>query len=1301
MKSIRVKKGKDTGQISVMSTQKLSRQDLKDVFDLNLQRKGFLVQNNIDSFNQLLHERMEVVVSSGRNIIYSVEYYDSENDQTIRVDNMIEVFNLRFQTPTLSNKHGVEDAIMPHDAMHMNATYQGRVWASVRQVQEAYINGETKPFKREIVAETIDEQTGELTRIPIAKIPIMVGSIADTAMQYKSKENMEDPYSVGGYFIYRGIERGIISQETLKKNGVLKSAKKQILQIRSETYKPYYISRTVTLRWAKGEVVVIFNALKKRAKEFAIPLFIFFRALGIETDKDIISAILQRPDDPEMLNLLYATRDNIGLEQPSAKTEMSGFDYDMVLTQPQALKYLAMFISRTIKIADKSDEQKIEKRRIQVLKREILTREFLPHMGTNLKHKGLFLGHMVNELLSMVLGRIPGDDRDSYVFKRIEAPGKMLEYVIRNYWRRQLSDLQTTFKNKTDNDDPYSKADVTKFIKESTAEKMLKDAMSTGVFNMSSGKNGRSTKGVSQPIKRLSIAETVSHLRRIVSNSDGTNNKSVPMRMPHPTSYGRVGISETPEGPNIGIVKSLAISCIISLEKISQVDVVLDLLRNPMSAWHSDKPVKVVVLWEGGKKAMELPFKAEPLFRYLKELFSGTTMPSQTELMLDCGDSELQAQYMIRRITNLQSKAIVPLMGIDSVPADQLYQYVKVMINGKWVGITERPQEMTDFLLMKKREQAIDYQTSIVYRVQLNEIRIYSDAGRLLRPLLRVENNVPVLPVKAMEEIKSGAIEDWDMLQQKYPNAIEYLCAEAEMEAMVASTLDDLEKNTKAMKQKIDENDLANLNRYVFCWKDYTHIEFHPSLLTGMIASTCPFYNHNQSPRVTYFCAQTKQAMGVYASNYPERMDKMGQILVYPQKPLVNTWMGKYLFANELPSGQNVILAVACYSGYNQEDSLIANRTALDRGLFSSVHFRRYHDELQKNPNTSEADQFVKPDKNQVAEMRSAASYAKLNANGVVEEETEVNADDVIIGKITSTVLADQQGRKYKDASTSLRASEAGIVDKVQTGIRNQDGYELMKVRVRKTKKPKIGDKFSSRAGQKGVIGISYRQEDMPFTADGVVPDLIMNPHAFPSRMTVGQLIEMVMGKVCALTGTQGDGTAHEPVDMESLQNSLEKLGYNKTGRETLYCGMTGKKIETMIFMGPSYYQRLRHMVDDKIHARSRGPLQIWTRQPVEGRSRDGGLRLGTMEKDNLISHGMAGMLKERLMECSDVSLYYICDLCGMTATKMKSRDLHYCKACKNYVNITPVQIPYAFKLLQQQLAGLHIAARMRTRNSV
>ena len=258
---------------------------------------------------------------------------------------------------------------------------------------------------------------------------------------------------------------------------------------------------------------------------------------------------------------------------------------------------------------------------------------------------------------------------------------------------------------------------------------------------------------------------------------------------------------------------------------------------------------------------------------------------------------------------------------------------------------------------------------------------------------------------------------------------------------------------------------------------------------------------------------------------------------------------------------------------------------------------------MQKNPNTSETDQFVKPDKNQVAGMRNSSSYAKLKADGLVEEETEVDPDDVIIGKITSTVLVDQNGRKYKDASTSLRNNESGVIDRVESGIRNQDGYELVKVRVRKTKKPKIGDKFSSRAGQKGVIGISYRQEDMPFTADGLIPDLIMNPHAFPSRMTVGQLIEMVMGKVCALNGTQGDGTAHEPVDINSLQKTLEKLGLGKTGRETLYCGMTGKKMETMIFIGPSYYQRLRHMVDDKIHARSRGP-QIWTRQPVEGRSR-------------------------------------------------------------------------------------------------
>tara|TARA_B100000497_G_C7661464_1_gene398469 strand:+ start:14 stop:1114 length:1101 start_codon:yes stop_codon:yes gene_type:complete len=364
------------------------------------------------------------------------------------------------------------------------------------------------------------------------------------------------------------------------------------------------------------------------------------------------------------------------------------------------------------------------------------------------------------------------------------------------------------------------------------------------------------------------------------------------------------------------------------------------------------------------------------------------------------------------------------------------------------------------------------------------------------------------------------------------------------------------------------------------------------------------------------------------------------------------------------------------------------------------MHLKVFESKLHKNPNTAEPDKFIKPDSAQVVDMRPETVYNKLGSDGMVNEETILEPNDAIIGKVTSMITPDQQGRTSKDASTCVRESEIGTVDKVMQ-YKDQDGYNVAKVRIRQIREPIVGDKFCSRHGQKGVIGIAYRQEDMPFTESGMIPDMIMNPHAWPSRMTIGQFAEMITAKIAAMEGVQYDGTAHEPVDFENMKDTLEKLGFSRSGKETMYCGLTGRKMETDIFVAPVYMHRLKHMVADKCHARALGPQQILTRQPVEGRARDGGLRLGTMEKDNLLSHGIVGMLKERLMDCSDATEFNICDICGQIATKMRSRNIYYCQPCDNYTNITPVVIPYALKLLQQNLGGLHIKMNFRTENSV
>lgn len=431
----------------------------------------------------------------------------------------------------------------------------------------------------------------------------------------------------------------------------------------------------------------------------------------------------------------------------------------------------------------------------------------------------------------------------------------------------------------------------------------------------------------------------------------------------------------------------------------------------------------------------------------------------------------------------------------------------------------------------------------------------------------------------------------------------------------------------------------------------FTHCEIHPSMILGVCASIIPFPDHNQSPRNTYQSAMGKQAMGIFATNYQQRLDTMANILFYPQKPMATTRAMEHLKFRELPAGQNAIVAILCYSGYNQEDSVIMNQSSIDRGLFRSLYYRTYSDK-EKVIGGKVLEYIEKPLPETTLRLKRGSNdrYAKLDDDGLITPATNVNGDDILIGKTTpiaedSVELGQRTLTQNKrDVSVPLKSTESGVVDRVAITT-NEDGEKFVRVRVRSTRIPQIGDKFASRHGQKGTIGITYRQEDMPFTAQGIVPDLIINPHAIPSRMTIGHLVECLLSKLGTLVGQEGDATPFTELTVENVSQELRRMGYHSRGLEVMYHGHTGRKLQAQVYFGPTYYQRLKHMVDDKIHSRARGPVQILTRQPVEGRSRDGGLRFGEMERDCMISHGMAGFLKERMFDASDAYRLHVCDM--------------------------------------------------------
>ena len=458
----------------------------------------------------------------------------------------------------------------------------------------------------------------------------------------------------------------------------------------------------------------------------------------------------------------------------------------------------------------------------------------------------------------------------------------------------------------------------------------------------------------------------------------------------------------------------------------------------------------------------------------------------------------------------------------------------------------------------------------------------------------------------------------------------------------------DTEEEEETAMIAMEPADLLGEDTYT---STYTHCEIHLCMILDVCARIIAFSDHNQSPRNTYQIAMGKQAMGVYVSNYQVRMDTMAHVLHYPQKPLCATRSMEFLHFRQLPSDVDCVVAIVIYTGYDQEDSLNMNQSAIDRGLFRSSNYSCYNDQEKSSSSGSMqsllSESFKKPSPDNCRGMKFG-DYSKLDEDGLVQPGTRISGDDILIGKTSPTSAGIGIPSRYtkRDCSTPMKSTDNGIVDNVLLST-TKEGYRFTKVRIRNIRVPQVGDKFASRHGQKGTIGMTYRQEDMPFTAEGIVPDIIVNPHAIPSRMTIAQLIECLLGKVVVFQGCEGDATPFTDVTVEDISKRLHAMGYQRHGNEALYQGHTGKPMCASVFIGPTLYQSLKHLLDDKVHSRARGPVSMLTRQPLEERSRDGVLRMGEMERDCLITHGCAAFMRDRFFCNSDQYRIYVCETCG------------------------------------------------------
>lgn len=1158
-----------------------------------------LVRHQIESYNNFVNYQIQRTIE-----MFNPVHIKSENDYVQEKDKyfleiMVSFANFKLYPPQIHENNGATKIMMPQEAKLRNFTYASTMTVDINV---KYIIRNTESMENPKIIEKI------LPKINIGKLPIMLRSSVCVLSQnnkLSSRSSGECSMDCGGYFIIKGSEKTVLGQERAAENRIYCFDGKKttkwtwVAEIKSvpdfKCISPKQIEMMIACKnngFGNGIYVNI-----PRVKQ-PIELFALFRALGVNTDREICKHVvldIENDKNTQLLQLLQA----------------SVIDGNKYMTQEDAIDHITTYVAYT---PINMDKETGARKKLEFAK-DVLENDLFPHCRTK-SQKIYLLGYMANKLLNTSIGARPVDDRDSYVNKRIELTGTLLNNLFRNYFNKLVKEMQKqvvreinngSWRSSDDYENIINMTNIYKIMKSTTIENGINRALSTGDFSI---KQSNSSKvGVAQVLNRLTYMSSLSHLRRINTPLEKSGELIAPRKL-HNTTWGFLCPAETPEGQSIGVVKNISYMAHLTI-----------------------------------------PTNSLSLYNYIQPYITSLEDVDNTEFLFD---------------------------------------KVKVFVNGSWQGVTSTPDELYQDLKRKKHTGIINIYTSIIFDYQRLEIKICNDGGRLTRPVLRVKNNKALITNHIIDQLIKKELKWNDMLTN------------CKIEESVIEYIDPEEQNFSMIAMKCRDGYLqSESGRF-----NYTHCEIHPSTIFGVLASCVPFPDNNQAPRNTYQCAMGKQAMGVYATNYDQRMDKTAYVLNYPSRPLVDTRIMSFLHLNKIPSGTQIHVAIMTHTGYNQEDSVLVNKGSIDRGLFLATI---YHTEKDEDKNIIR-DEIIrcKPDPTKTKGIKFG-NYDKLNSNGFIPENTRVVNRDVIIAKtvpIKENRNDPTKTIKYEDQSKTFRTTEETYIDKNYTG-RNGDGYNFAKVRVRAMRKPVLGDKFSSRHGQKGTVGNIIPECDMPYTKNGLRPDIIINPHAIPSRMTIGQLKETLLGKVLLELGMFGDGTSFGNLDVKTITEELIKLGYESYGNELMYDGLTGVQLETNIFIGPVFYQRLKHMVADKQHSRSIGPMVNLTRQPAEGRSRDGGFRIGEMERDVMIAHGMSKFCRERMYEVSDKYSVHVCKKCGMIAayndgnkSKMYAVNdftIHNCNTCDNRTEFARVEIPYAYKLMSQELQTINIVPRIIT----
>jgi DNA-directed RNA polymerase II subunit RPB2 len=1212
-------------------------------------------RHHIESYDQFLSQDLEAVIraqnpimllndSRERELVSKSNYYQYKAEIFVGGMNGDRLF---IGSPTISLQDSKEVRLLfPNEARLRNLTYAAQVEADiVVRITYTAPNAERRGLATtEVILDPAkDTAYSYLAKFPIFRIPIMLHSrycLLYAKPQIFLKEAGECQYDNGGYFIVDGSEKVLITHQEQAFNTLY-------ITPQERDPKVSVFSSITCLNPATRIIKRVAFHLNRKDNTLdvsipfvrdPVPVFVLFRALGIQADEDILRLIFPDPEAAETKILQPMLHESILEAHPFYDT-FSAVQYIKVLTKGFSEAHVL----------------------------DILYNQVFIHVENRPKARASFLAECVRRILRVNAGIDTPTDRDDIRNQRCQTSGTLTRMMFQGVYTGWVKAVRLSLNKEFNyNKGIYDGEKYANLFLQGVMGQMFRggrlegeprDAgkardLTLGIMRAFKGKwssgtgagVGEEKSGVIQALSRLSYLDFMSHCRRVVLDFDTGMKLAGPRRL-HTSQYGYFCTSETPGGASIGITKNLSMFTSISV---------------------ATDPAPVI-------------------------------------------------QWLLKK---------GEVMGCDRVTPGMLAISVPVFVNSGIVGYTLRPIALRDTLKVLKWTGCLPASASVGFSIRDRRVFIYLDEGRPLRPLIHLRSGK--VPYDALQKARSWR----DLVLGVFPQTIKrtvYQGGFMDPFAGEAIVLDDYVKKLAADAgvveyvdpYEMNETFVANFPEHIK--PDTSHMEIHPSTIVGLLTSMIPFANHNQSPRNQLGDSQSKQGIAVYASNFMNRFDNQAHVLCYPQAPLVRTLYYDYLADGQMGYGTNLILAMGSFTGYNQDDGIVMNADSFARGMFRSTCYRSYEAFEEDDPMTGSKTRIGNPARIPGwTSLRPGIDYTKLDERGIIRVGEMVDETTVLVG-----MSMQSQGGDMVDASKTAQVWTRGRVEKISVTVNNQDRV-MVKVRVVQERVPELGDKFSNRHGQKGTIGMFIRGHDMPRTKEGIPVDMIMNPHAIPSRMTVAQLIEALIGKAAPPLGATADGTLfmNDGSPVEAIGKVLrDELGMEPFGDELMYDGMGGKMIPTKIFVGNVYTMRLKHMPEDKWNARGEGRREQRTRQPTGGRGAQGGLRIGEMERDAIIGHGIADFLRESLMKRADGYTTILCNGCGTIPIYNEKDRLYICPMCdgpigyigdtantleiippmkRSVVSFSKVEMPYAVKVLEQEMnAYLNMGMRFLTTNDV